>query len=279
MTVLVNLQAWVMRQRISAVSGHGKEAAGTREHPRRGKEVVVRRGLLEPCGRLADDRRVAALGRRRPTRHQAYHEPVACRGRWRRAVGGIGQGPGGSAVRLLEKSAIGEIGSDGEIKLKGDTGRVARTQEPTQLKSSQLNSCPPVCVQCTDSRRCESSLAATYTRRKVLRGAAPAQQWPACLTDCGHGPGRSRSGLAPFFFFSRVRRGPTRGLKAKTDRVSTRSSARRPHSVRTPTTIHSFVPPLVDSGPAGGATYRNTINMPVCGLGDNHMSAEHDFMV
>ena len=118
------------------------------------------------------------------------------------------------------------------------TGRVARTQEPTQLKSSQLNSCPP-CLR-TMYRQ---SAVRKLPRRDLHETESPpwcgARAAVASLPDCGHGPGRSRSGLAPFFFFSRVRRGPTRGLKAKTDRVSTRSSARRPHSVRTPTTIRS----------------------------------------
>ena len=155
------------------------------------------------------------------------------------------------------------------------TGRVARTQEPTQLKSSQLNSCPPVCVQCTDSRRCESSLAATYTRRKVLRGAAPAQQWPACLT-AATGRGAPVPASPPFSFsraYAAARRAAWR-LKRTAYPLALPRDGHTPCERRPP-----FFPPLVDSGPAGGATYRNTINMPVCGLGDNHMSAEHDFMV
>ena len=129
-------------------------------------------------------------------------------------------------------TSAGGLVDDGEY---GPCRSNARAN-PTQVESTELL---PPCLR-TMYRQ---SAVRELPRRDLHETESPpwcgARAAVASLPDCGHGPGRSRSGLAPFFFFSRVRRGPTRGLEAKTDRVSTRSSARRPHSVRTPTTIRS----------------------------------------
>jgi hypothetical protein len=139
MMVLVNLRAWARSQRISAMLGRDKEAAGTQEHQRREKEVAAHRGLLDDRGHLGDNRRVAALGPRRSTARQACHERAAGRPRWCRAADGIKVGPGGSAERLLGMDGADRIRSLGRIKFLEDRAHLCgflpqpARQTPTYL--------------------------------------------------------------------------------------------------------------------------------------------------
>ena len=156
--------------------------------------------------------------------------------------------------------------------------RRSNAQEPTQLKSSQLNSWLPVCVPTVGG--CESSLTATYTRRKVLSSVAPAQQWPACPTAAPALP-PAGSGRSPDFrsrVRSRVRRGPTRGQNGPRIHPLFRETATlRANAERSP-----FFP--LTAGVDGGLAGRRNVSQhhqhaPVCGLGDNHMTAKYEFMV
>ena len=112
MAVMVNLRTRATCQHVSAMTGCGKEAAGTREHKRRANEVVDHGGLLRGRERLRDDRRATALDQRRSASHQVRHEPEVGRGRWRRAAGGIGQGLCVATMRLLRVDGAAQNRTD-----------------------------------------------------------------------------------------------------------------------------------------------------------------------
>ena len=130
---------------------------------------------------------------------------------------------------------------------------------PTQVESTELL---PPCLR-TMYRQ---SAVRELPRRDLHETESPpwcgARAAVASLPDCGHGPGRSRSGLAPPFSFSRAYAAARRAawrLKRTAYPLALPRDGHTPCERRPP-----FFPPLVDSGPAGGATYRSTIDQHAC---------------